>query len=79
MEGQEEEAIRTGPLQQVLPGRFRILHVGGNPRTNGWIPQSFSPLVVAAFLYPGRHARIQPGGTGGIQIHVGRDAHARFA
>jgi len=48
-------------------------------RADGRILQAFGPLRIATLLHPERHGCVQPGGTGGIEIHIGGDARAGAA
>ena len=41
------------------------------------IAQPRRPRVVAAFLHPRRHRRVEAGRAGGVGVHVGRDRRAR--
>ena len=80
LEAQKQHLVRiTGPARQIFPIGVLVHHLGLHPGTDGRIFQPLDPLFQPARLHPDRHGRIQPGGAGGVVVHVGGDADAGTA
>ena len=66
-------------IEEIFPAHRLALHFDEHALADFRILQPLFPLLIAAFLHPGRHRCIKAGRTGGIAIHIGSDAQTLCA
>ena len=77
LEAQQQHILRiAGALGEILPIGILVHHLGLHPGAQSRVLQPLDPAFQPARLHPDRHRCIQPGGAGGIIVHVGGDADA---
>jgi hypothetical protein len=77
LEPDQQHALgRAGRQEQVLPLVGRCAHFLGDAAPCFGIAHAGDPFCQSAFLHPRRHRAVEPGRSGRVQVHVGRDAHA---
>ena len=79
LESDQHRLVGAGMIEEIFPADRLALHFGEHALADFRILQPLFPLLIAAFLYPGRHRRIEAGRTGGIGIHIGGDAQTLCA
>src|SRR5439155_9415752 len=80
LEGNEEHAFGAARGEiEVLPVRTRRAHLALDAFTERRIPKPSEPRAKTALLDPRRHARIEPGRTRGVRVHVGGDVESAGA
>src|SRR2546427_1059038 len=80
LERNEEHAFGAARGEiEVLPVRTRRAHLALDALTEGRIPKPSEPRAKTALLDPRRHARVEPGRTRGVRIHVGGDVESAGA
>src|SRR5439155_1615162 len=80
LERNEEHAFGAARGEiEVLPVRTRRAHLALDALTEGPIPKPSEPRAKTALLDPWRHARVEPGRTRGVRIHVGGDVESSCA